>query len=246
MTHLTPHPACSRRRLAIKPSAHSVTADLEDDQHHFSVTLNHDGDTILSAAAETIRYPWTTCRGAGAYLLAMLRNQSLYTVASGLADNSRLHCTHMFDLAVHAAAHAQDHADSVFDIVVPDRENNRTRPEVYLNGECVLTWEQQGDTIISPGPFEGLNLRQLSRWIDDIPAPLREPVQIMRRALMVAGGRTIDVSTLTRADNFENLKGACYTYQPAHLDSALRMQDSYFDFSTTPEALLKQNAEKPD
>lgn len=241
MTHLPPHPACSRRRLAIQPTANSVTAALEDDQHHFSVTLIHDGKTIQSASTETIRYPWTTCQAAGAHLIATLRGQSLETVASGEADNSRMHCTHMYDLAVHAAAHAHDNADSIYDIVVPDRENDRTRPEVFLNGESVLTWEQQGDTIISAGPFEGLNLRQMSRWIKDIPAPLQEPVHIIRRALMVAGGRTIDVSVLTRADGFENLKGACFTYQPDHLNNAMRMHDSYFDFSNNPEALLNPN-----
>ena len=41
-----------------------VVADLEDDFHHFRVTLRHDGNVVESVEAESIRWPWSTCPGA--------------------------------------------------------------------------------------------------------------------------------------------------------------------------------------
>src|SRR5437763_740492 len=54
-----------RRRIAIttvEPGV--VVSDLEDDFHHFVITLRHDGRRVESVRAESERWPWSTCPAA--------------------------------------------------------------------------------------------------------------------------------------------------------------------------------------
>jgi len=50
----------------------TVTAWLEDDFHHFGVTVIHDGKAIVDIHAAAPRYPWTTCPGALHELRALI------------------------------------------------------------------------------------------------------------------------------------------------------------------------------
>src|SRR5258708_34826169 len=61
-----------RRRILVRATAPGeVVADLEDDFHHFRVTLRHDGHVVESVDAESIRWPWSTCPGAAVPLRAL-------------------------------------------------------------------------------------------------------------------------------------------------------------------------------
>src|SRR6185312_8814867 len=58
------HPSGSyRRRIRVtaSPDQAAVTAELEDDFHHFRVTVAHDGACVTGVRATGVRFPWSTC-----------------------------------------------------------------------------------------------------------------------------------------------------------------------------------------
>ena len=61
-----------RRRIVVETTQPGVTvADLEDDFHHFVVTLRHDGERVVEVSCESERWPWATCPGAAVHLRAL-------------------------------------------------------------------------------------------------------------------------------------------------------------------------------
>jgi hypothetical protein len=97
-----------RRRIRVAASApDTVEAGIEDDFHHFRLTLHHDGAHVREIETRAYRIPWSTCGDAGGALQlieGMPLEQSCLAV--GRWTDPHLQCTHMFDLAGLAAAHA--------------------------------------------------------------------------------------------------------------------------------------------
>src|ERR1051325_10121106 len=96
-----------RRRIRIPGSPRGVVSELEDDFHHFRVTVEHDGERVTAIAGEGVRFPWSTCPSAAAALqpiIGMLLSPR--STAVGEVTPARANCTHMFDLAGLAVAHA--------------------------------------------------------------------------------------------------------------------------------------------
>ena len=91
-------PLIYRRATIISASEYQVSAEMEDDFHHFRITLRHDGDVVTGIVGESIRFPWTTC-GLEAEQkiqgLAGLRLDSMYEQLS--PDERFSQCTHNFD-----------------------------------------------------------------------------------------------------------------------------------------------------
>ena len=97
-----------RRRILVRATApDEIVSELEDDFHHFVVTLRHDGHVVVAVEAESIRWPWSTCPGArrsptlarGAPLTTRWTHAARWT-------SPALNCTHQFDAAAHAITHA--------------------------------------------------------------------------------------------------------------------------------------------
>ena len=109
--------ACRRLQL-IDPQPGRVTAEVEDDYHRFFVDLRHDGERITGVATNAKRSPWTTCPSAGDHLAERLTGALLSEVAS--REDPLTHCTHMLDLAILAAAHADDAAPTLYEMLVDD------------------------------------------------------------------------------------------------------------------------------
>ena len=62
-----------RRQIDLDaPDASTVVGWLEDESHHFGLTLVHDGTHICELRMAAPRYPWTTCAEAGRPLLALI------------------------------------------------------------------------------------------------------------------------------------------------------------------------------
>jgi len=90
-----------RRRVrltAIEPGV--VVSDLQDDFHHFVITLRHDGERIESVGAVSERWPWSTCPDAAVPLrkLAGMPLERRFTAAGRWTDPKQ-NCTHQFDAA---------------------------------------------------------------------------------------------------------------------------------------------------
>ena len=103
-----------RRRIRLVNVDSSYTVgELEDDCHHFRVELRHDRSTIVSAAGQYLRGPWTTCREAGEPLRAIEgRPMRPHASAIGGYADARDNCTHLFDLTGLAMAQALRPADT--------------------------------------------------------------------------------------------------------------------------------------
>src|SRR5207237_10898454 len=120
-----------RRRIHVtaSPDHAAVTAELEDDFHHFRVTVAHDGARVTGVRGEGVRYPWSTCPLAAAQLEPLF-GMSLSTRSTAVGDvvSARDNCTHMFDLAGLAVAHAARDGDRrQYDITVSDPVGHRRR-----------------------------------------------------------------------------------------------------------------------
>src|SRR5262245_22358764 len=141
-----------RRAFALVGGEGRVVADMEDDFHRFRVTLEHDGGRVTRVIGEAFRYPWTECPGAAA-VLAGLAGMPLTTrpTAAGEHADPRANCTHLFDTASLAVAHAAARrARRRYDVEVPDRRDGRTRARLLRDGVPLLDWEALDPRIVAP------------------------------------------------------------------------------------------------
>lgn len=232
-----------RRRIEIRSGEGVVRGELEDDFHRFGVVIRHDGRTVVEARGTAARFPWTTCPEAVSLLreLAGLPlTRSLRAVAR--ARDPRRHCTHLFDLAsLLVARAAAGGGDRIYDIEVPDAREGRSRARLWRDGAPLFAFEIRGLAIEGPEPFRGRRLAGgFAEWAEEALEPdLAEAAQVLRRAVLIAGGRRFDMERMESAVPFASLtRGACYSFQPERIARALRNRGSVRDFSLRPAALL--------
>ncbi|MER3452550.1 MAG: hypothetical protein C4344_02370 [Acidimicrobiia bacterium] len=214
------------------PSPSEVAAELEDDFHHFRVWLGHDGERVVTVGAEAVRYPWTTCPGARAELLALV-GVPLATDCTAIARHlpARRNCTHMYDLAGLALAHAGlRRPDRRYDIEVPDRDpDGRTRAVLLRDGVELLTWDLCWHEIEGPLPWRGAPLRRgFIAWVRaNLDPEVAEAAIVLRRAVAISFGRMMDLDVYERASELgETMLGTCYTFSPELIGAALRVKGS--------------------
>ena len=233
-------------------SDEEVVAWLEDDFHHFGVTLSHDGEVVTGVSMIARRYPYSTCPSAVEPIRDLI-GAPLVKRASDVGRwiNMRMQCTHIFDLAGLALAHAAARRmHRRYQTIVDDRHivevlasGRRTlgsgRAVLLQDGVEVLVWDIDRHEITAPDEWIGQSLnkgfRGKTETLDIEPA---EHANILRRAIMIAGGRSADrdTSLLPR----ENIKYAvCHTYQPSQRPNAEWISSSVRDWSGEQDELLK-------
>lgn len=241
------HPSGSyRRRIRITASrtARHVTAELEDDFHHFRVTVEHDGARVTGVRGEGVRYPWST-RPFAAAQLEPLVGMSLSTRSTAVGDivSARDNCTHMFDLAGLAVAHAARGGDRrEYDVAVSDPVDHRRRATLDRDGGRLLAWLVDNHTILEPAPFGGQALRGgFLTWAEATLEPdPAEAAIVLRRACHIAHGRIQDLDVYDDAGPLlPVMSGACFTFQPERAPQARRMKGTIRDFTDAPERLLE-------
>jgi Protein of unknown function (DUF2889) len=215
-----------RRRFRITPRVESVTAAVEDDFHCMAVTLTHDGTTISSVDAVMDRWPWTTCPGATAELAKTFTGTALAEVAKrGLKPAN---CTHLYDLAVFAAAHASDAEPTVYDVSVSDKVEGRKHCEIVRNDAVVLVWAMDNDVLVAPEALAGTHVMQLRDWIATLDPATHEATRILQWAALIAHGRDIPLADQSDATR---MPPNCFTFQPDRAKRAARIGE-IVDFST--------------
>lgn len=221
-----------RRRIAITPAAGTVTAALEDDFHCMAVRLDHDGAAITAVHPQTERAPWTTCPDARDTLIATFTGLPLDAAAA--PREKRHNCTHLYDLAVLAAAHARDPAPFVYEVSVSDPDEGETTTQVHANGHLVHRWQIRDMALTAPPEIASLPLTKLRDWIATLPPPQAEAARVLQWASMVAHGRQ-----MTNWPSFtgDQMPANCYAFQPERAAQAIRVGPRY-DFSTGPGAPL--------
>jgi hypothetical protein len=217
------------RRIVLQPGNGWIGVALEDDMHRFHLRLDHAGGRVAAVAGKAVRHPWSACPGAIGFMAAELTGQPLADVAR---RDPFQHCTHLFDLAVLAAAHADDAEATRFDMTVADRVEDRTTATLCENGAEKLRWRLDGTAIAGDPPFGGRDLRQLSKWKHELPAADAERAALLRRAIFVSGARqyTPPPGDPSAYDNRERM-GVCFNYQLPQAATSHRTPDWHRDFS---------------
>jgi Protein of unknown function (DUF2889) len=238
-----------RRRIVISTVEPGVIrSDLEDDFHHFVITMHHDGEHVASVAAESHRWPWSTCPGAAEPLraLAGMRLAPRFTAAGAWSDPKQ-NCTHQFDAACYAITHAAAGRDRrVYDIEVPMRDltTGATRARLWVDGALDLVWEitWEGLTDARPPFTEAPWKGGFMRWADTTLAPdAAERAITLRRGCDIGMGRSMDLDAVPVASELPPLMaGVCHTMQPGIVETARRNVGSIRDFSAHPERLARE------
>ncbi|MES3021829.1 MAG: hypothetical protein V4857_09635 [Pseudomonadota bacterium] len=220
------------RRVLLEAHEGHVDASLEDDFHHFTLQLAHDGKAATGVRSEAVRHPWTTCPQAGARLQELVGCALAARPQQGTAAiDAHQQCTHQYDLALMALAQGARGGRRAYLARVDDELDGRRLATLVRDGALCLRWTLEGSTIVAGGELQGANLRKLDLGaIGD--ADLAEAVMLLRRSVMVAGGRGIDFDVYPSLEVFAGrMTGACFAFQPQRLAEGKRHKGSVRDFS---------------
>jgi Protein of unknown function (DUF2889) len=212
-----------RRRFRVTPAGGWVRSEVEDDFHHMHVTVHHDGTLATSLQPVMVRAPWTTCPGAAAELERTFTGVALEAFSS--RGEKQANCTHLYDLALLAAAHAADSEPTIYDILVSDpiagaAGTKDRRAEVRRDGITLLAWVESGFLLSQPAELAGLRLDKMRAWIDTLDPELRQAARLLRWGNMIANGRIIPMEKQSDA---RRMPANCYTFQPLQAMQARRV-----------------------
>ena len=238
-----------RRRIRMLTTENDVVeAGLEDDFHYFTVTLHHDGERVTQMTGGARRWPWSTCPDAAGPLRSLEGMPlSERCLAVGEHADPRLNCTHMFDLAGLAVAHAARGggvgATRQYDVKIPFAAQFGGEHDVcvWRDRELLHTWTLDGRDCISPPPFSEVPWKGgFLKWADQaFPPDESEPVIVLRRACDIGMGRGMDLDGYDTGEELAPMmRGICYSMQPEQISVALRNKNSARDYDDDPDKLL--------
>jgi hypothetical protein len=233
-----------RRRIVVVADGDVVRAGIEDDPHHFRVTLRHDGARVLEISGEGVRFPWSACANA-APELEVLWGAPLAPrmTAVGALTDARQQCTHLYDLAGLAmACAARGEMRLQYDIAVPEPILGPTRVTLAKNGAPLLAWAIANGTIQGPAPFAGVALvGKFLGWAQENLSPeLFEAAVILRRACMIARCRIYSLDSVPNAAALKAEPNRCFTQQPQRAATATRMLGTSIDWTHRADDLLAE------
>lgn len=227
---------------------------LEDDAHHFGITLSHNGSVITDIRAAAPRHPWTACPEAVRPLQELI-GKPLFGRCPDIGSfiDMRLQCTHLFDLAGLLIAHAHHRRDhrryqaTLFrlDSVLADAPASWVRAVLSCDGAEVLQWDVCKGAIMRPESAAGRTIdRGFREWTETMDEAEAEHAWVMRRAVFVAQGRTIRLTRPEIADDMP-MGAVCHNYQPALRKTSIYIVDSTRRYDTGPERMLSLVGTKP-
>lgn len=223
-----------------------VSGELEDDFHHVRARLEHDGARVVRCRGEALRIPWTTCPAAAGELARMDGMPLVRSLlAVGEHTNARLHCTHLFDTASLAVVHAAlGRGEIEYGIAIPDRVEGRTEARIERDGELIVSWQIDEQTITGPEPFAARPLfgSGLAQWAEQTLDPeIAEACLLLQRSCVISMGRMFDMDQVPSADALPSSReGRCYTFARERAPHAKRNVGSTRDFSSRPHDLLRR------
>lgn len=243
-----PAGAYRRRIRTVAVGQGVVEGGLEDDFHHFEVTLRHDGVRVMDVEARSRRWPWSTCPAAAAQLRP-IEGMPLSTRCTAIAEvaDPRMNCTHQFDLAGLCVSHAaRGDERRQYDAELPPAVDEVTEPRLWRDGELVLawtlSWRDGARRLVDSPPYDQAPWRGgFFRWADETLDPdAAEAAIVLRRACEIGMGRGMDLEAVDSAAELGPMMGAvCYTMQPSVMPVAFRNRGSIRDFARHPDALLE-------
>ncbi len=233
-----------RRTITLKATANSCAAQMQDNFHHFALSLHHDGVHISGLSADAIRVPWTACSGA-VDMLAGLHGQPLSELAERVKSaERRQHCNHLFDLALLCCDHALRAASGgdtfrQYDIDIALDSSSQSHVRCKRNGAVVayLTLEYNEDwdsRVASAGPLFNSSLGSLKDLpLGALTSDDREIIYVLRRAAHVSLGKWMEEPKEVTALEY-GVPPTCYAFQPERAATAHRILSSIHDFTNRP------------
>lgn len=233
-----------RRRIRLRNMGTELTVgELEDDFHHFRVELYHDGDRIREVRATPLRGPWTTCMEVGEPLREIEGQPlSARSTTIGKYAAATSNCTHLFDLAGLAIAHAtRDIETRQYDLLITDTSDEVRELVAWRDGESVFRWTVGDQGIISPDGHADVPIfAKFIPWAEqNLSVDDAEAAIALRRMLHIAIGREVDIDEFANPnEHVDGPTGRCYSYTPEVAVRAIRHHDSSRDFVDEASASL--------
>jgi hypothetical protein len=212
-----------------------VRGELEDDFHHFRLSIAHRAGRVEVVDGEAVRHPWSTCPDALGPLRALVGAPvTTDGTALGAHADPRSSCTHWFDLAGLAIAQAASGRENRrYDVFVPDRgEGLRTSAHLERDGVALLDWEVDMRTVLGPEPYTGQSMgRGFLAWAAGALDPdTAEAAIVLRRACRISLGRLMDLDDYERASDIgHDMADTCHTFSTDVMETALRVRGSSRD-----------------
>ncbi len=236
-----------RRRIRLhRVDDTTVWGGLEDDFHHFEVTLTHRDGVVRAVTLDARRWPWTTCPDAGANLTRLV-GMALSDRCTAVAEmtDPRWQCTHQFDLAGLCVSHAARGTDErQYDVELAIGAEF-TRPRLWRDGTLIHDWtlgpSEFGRVLTAPTPFTEAPWKGgFIRWADQAFDPLSaEAAIVLRRACDIGMGRGMDLEAIESAQELAAIMtGVCYSMQATIMPVAFRQRGTIRDFGAHPDELL--------
>ena len=173
------------------------------------------------------RAPWDSCPGARAVVVASFSGLPL---ARALAPSVKhANCTHLYDLAALAGAHALDDQPLTYDLAVSDPVAGEVVAELWRNGSLLWQWRLRDRVLVSPAEIAGVPIFGLRDWIAGLAPDLAEAARMLQWASMIAMGRSM--SRQQRGDT-SSKPPSCYSFQPERVIHASLIGEDR-DFSTS-------------
>lgn len=213
-------------------SENSYNFAMEDPYHAFEARFTHNKHTVTSLSAHWHRLPMSSCSGATDALQSMIGcplSDDIYTTAK--FQDSRIHCTHQFDMLSIALTHAyHEREDRRYDVVVHDSKDGRVNPLLYLNDQIVLSLMLENHHIItSPDHYKRTSLmRGFNSWArEHLSANEREYAFIIQKAMFVAAGRQMDVKAMVgqAAEHSGPPVNSCFGSRQDRYHTATRLEN---------------------
>lgn len=234
-----------RRRIRLRADGALVAVELEDGNHGFRLRLGHDGRAVTAIEADAIRHPFGTCAEAVQPLA--------HIVGHRLADGVKVlrdrlvpgdQCTHLFDMAMLAAAHAgRGNRQFVYDMAIHDETEAPALAEIRRDGEPVHAWTVRAREIASPKELAGRPLmRGFHAWASQaFTGDTLEAASALQRAYFVAQSRryTFDPPHDNPGTADGMPQGSCYSYNAGMVERAFRSGGTVRDFTHAADQLLR-------
>lgn len=232
-----------RRRVRLIAEGQVVHAGVEDSYHSFRLQLHHDRVQVTAIEPRVLRAPLSTCPAADVPLrgfVGMPLDQPWRRLVA--QENPRRHCTHLFDLAVLAMAHARRGGERTYDVTVPDEYPDPVWTTVHRDGELVLRWQTFKGKILQPVELAGQPLLQgFSKWAN---AALREDeleaAIVLHKGYFVSRARpwNVEAHAGKGVAHHETMRGACHSYSEPQMSVAVRTRGTTIDTSDPAIPLL--------
>jgi len=235
-----------RRRIRLEGRPGRVVAALEDTNHGFCVTVDHDGTQVTAIAPEARRTPYSTCPEAGTRLQALV-GQRIDSAARTLNLQAvpTANCTHWLDLTVLAIRHAAaGPVTRQWDMTVSDETDTRDAEiRLYRDGTELACWTARAFMLTAPAALAGRPFYLgFGRWASQyFEGDALEQAFLMQKAYFVAQARRYDLDAVAGepAEASPSMIGACYTYSPEVMARGVRNADAIRDFSDDDSQLLR-------